>query len=118
MHVSASPHYIYSLSQAYSQLDDAFKAMGNEDYVLRGVCHREAGRQGTALSNFFGTFMPAERPLLMNSPNLVLCIQIETADGMDNWEARVPARWSVMIKKHLLQSYGVKLLAILPTQEP
>jgi hypothetical protein len=109
--VSIAPDHIYSLAQTHRQLETALQALSTGEYSHQCMKHHE-GSRGCALSDFFGTFMPAERVLLMNSTNLTIHVQIETEDDIDNWEARVAARSSVMVPKDLLRSYGVKLLAV------
>jgi len=42
---------------------------------------------------------------------MLLHVRVVTADGMDNWEAPVSCRSSVMIPKELLQEYGLELAA-------
>jgi len=111
--VSIAPDHIYSLAQTQRQLETALQALATGEYSHQGMKHHEnEGSRGSGLSDFFGAFMPAERVLFMNSTNLMIHVQIETEDDLDNWEARVAARSSVMVPKYLLRSYGVKLLAV------
>ena len=114
--VSVAPDHIYSLAQTHSQMETALQTLANGEYSPQGLKHHE-GSRGTALSDFFGAFMPTERVLFMNSTNLMIHVQIETADDMDDWEAPVAACSSVMIPKSLLQSYGIKLRAVRQTPE-
>ena len=108
---SIAPDHVYSLAQAAAQLEIAVRSLRTDPAVSRAVLHHDSGRQGADLSKFFGEFMPVERVLLMNSTSLLLNVQIVTADGMDNWEAPIQGRSSVMVPKALLQEYGLQFLA-------
>ena len=90
--VSIAPDHISSLSETYAKFDKLIKSLAADPYAYRYLLQNTTGSPakgtGMALSDFFGTFMPKKKVVLMNSTNLMLNVMIETADGMDNFEVR------------------------------
>ena len=112
LEINIASDHIYNLARAVNQIETALRDVVNQECVSRSVVHRQDSSHRANLSTFLETFMPVERVLFMNSTSLNLHIEIETAADMDNWQAPVASRSSVMVPRDLLKAFGVRLLAL------